>query len=46
MKNVWRVGMVIVVVAFATVAGAAQDNTMVLYGAPDRDWVAAVAAKF
>jgi iron(III) transport system substrate-binding protein len=46
MKNVWRVGMVIVVVAFATLAGAAQDNTMVLYGAPDRDWVAAVAAKF
>ena len=46
MKNVWWVGMVIVAAAFATVAGAAQDNTMVLYGAPDRDWVAAVAAKF
>jgi iron(III) transport system substrate-binding protein len=46
MKNVWWVGMVIVVAAFATVAGAAQDNTMVLYGAPDRDWVAAVANKF
>jgi iron(III) transport system substrate-binding protein len=46
MKNVWRVGIVMAIVAFATVAGAAQDNTMVLYGAPDRDWVAAVANKF
>jgi len=33
------------VLALAAVA-AAQENVMVLYGAPDRDWVAAVAAKF
>ncbi len=25
---------------------AAQENVLVLYGSPDRDWVAAVAAKF
>lgn len=27
-------------------SGAAQENVLVLYGSPDRDWVAAVAAKF
>jgi len=46
MKRWWWVGLPIMILAFATMAMAAQENTMVLYGAPDRDWVAAVAAKF
>jgi iron(III) transport system substrate-binding protein len=45
MKRWWWVGIPIVILAFAAVA-AAQENVMVLYGSPDRDWVAAVAAKF
>ena len=45
MKRWWWIGIPLMVLAFAAVA-AAQENVMVLYGAPDRDWVAAVAAKF
>jgi iron(III) transport system substrate-binding protein len=39
------VGLAAVIVAVAGVA-MAQENVVVLYGSPDRDWVAAVAAKF
>jgi iron(III) transport system substrate-binding protein len=39
------IGAVLAVLALATGA-AAQSNTLVLYGSPDRDWVAAVAGKF
>ncbi|MCX5736108.1 MAG: ABC transporter substrate-binding protein [candidate division NC10 bacterium] len=47
MKRWLWMGAAVVVLAFATGAQAgSQENTMVLYGAPDRDWVAAVAAKF
>ena len=47
MKRWLWMGAAVVVLAFATgVQAGSQDNTMVLYGAPDRDWVAAVAAKF
>ena len=46
MNRWWWLGAAVAVLALATMAGAAQDNTMVLYGAPDRDWVAAVANKF
>jgi iron(III) transport system substrate-binding protein len=47
MKRWWWIGVAVMVFAFATgVQAGSQDNTMVLYGAPDRDWVAAVAAKF
>lgn len=45
MRRGWWLGTVVVVLALATSA-AAQSNTLVLYGSPDRDWVAAVAAKF
>ena len=36
------------VMAVFLMAGVAtaQQNVLVLYGSPDRDWVAAVAAKF
>jgi len=39
------IGAVIAVLGFVGAAVAA-DNTLVLYGSPDRDWVAAIAAKF
>jgi iron(III) transport system substrate-binding protein len=45
MKRWWWVGIPLVILAVAAVA-AAQENVLVLYGSPDRDWVAAVAAKF
>ncbi len=45
MNRWWMLGVAIVFLVLATGA-AAQENTMVLYGSPDRDWVAAVAAKF
>jgi iron(III) transport system substrate-binding protein len=45
MKRWWRMGAFVAVLALATTA-AAQSTTLVLYGSPDRDWVAAVAAKF
>src|SRR5512137_1055255 len=45
MKRWWCLGVTLLALAMATGA-AAQQNVMVLYGAPDRDWVAAVAAKF
>ncbi len=37
--------LAVMVLAVAGVA-TAQENVLVLYGSPDRDWVAAVAAKF
>ena len=45
MKRCWWIGAVLVMLALAS-DGAAQENVLVLYGSPDRDWVAAVAAKF
>ncbi len=45
MKRWWAVGVVLMLVAWVGPA-AAQENVLVLYGSPDRDWVAAVAAKF
>ena len=45
MRHLWWAGAILVVLALAT-GSAAQENVMVLYGSPDRDWVAAVAAKF
>jgi iron(III) transport system substrate-binding protein len=45
MRRWWAVGVVLMLVAWAGPA-AAQENVLVLYGSPDRDWVAAVAAKF
>ena len=45
MKRWWWLGVVAAGLALATGA-AAQENVLVLYGSPDRDWVAAVAAKF
>ncbi len=45
MKRWWAVGLVLLLAAMAGPA-AAQENVLSLYGSPDRDWVAAVAAKF
>jgi iron(III) transport system substrate-binding protein len=45
MRRWWIVGIVGTVLALAGMA-AAQENILVLYGSPDRDWVAAVAEKF
>jgi iron(III) transport system substrate-binding protein len=45
MKRWGLIGAVLAVLALVTGA-AAQSNTLVLYGSPDRDWVAAIAAKF
>ena len=45
MKPWWWVGAVLVLLTLAS-EGTAQENVLVLYGSPDRDWVAAVAAKF
>jgi iron(III) transport system substrate-binding protein len=45
MKRWWWIGVAVAVLGLATAAGA-QSNTVVLYGSPDRDWVAAVAGKF
>src|SRR5512147_513978 len=45
MKRWWFVGAVVLALAMVTGA-AAQQNVLVLYGSPDRDWVAAVANKF
>lgn len=45
MRRWWAVGVVLMLVAWVGPA-AAQENVLVLYGSPDRDWVAAVAAKF
>jgi ABC-type Fe3+ transport system substrate-binding protein len=39
-------GALLVLVLALSNIGAAQENVLVLYGSPDRDWVAAVAAKF
>jgi iron(III) transport system substrate-binding protein len=45
MKHWWWIVAVVLVLALAG-SGGAQENVLVLYGSPDRDWVAAVAAKF
>jgi len=45
MKRWQIVGLVCAVVLLVGTAWA-QEKTVVLYGSPDRDWVAAVAAKF
>ena len=45
MKRWWWIGAAMLIMAFASGA-AAQQNVLVLYGSPDRDWVAAVANKF
>jgi iron(III) transport system substrate-binding protein len=45
MKRWWWIGAVVLVLALAS-SGGAQENVLVLYGSPDRDWVAAVAGKF
>ena len=45
MKRWWWIGTVMLVLGLAS-SGASQQNVMVLYGSPDRDWVAAIAAKF
>ena len=45
MKRWWVLGAVLLAMALATGA-AAQQNVLVLYGSPDRDWVAAIANKF
>jgi len=45
MRRLWILGIVgMLVVLVSTVT--AQENLLVLYGSPDRDWVAAVAAKY
>jgi iron(III) transport system substrate-binding protein len=43
-----RWGIILMTAIFFVLAGTAmaQENVLVLYGSPDRDWVAAVAAKF
>ncbi len=45
MKRWWIIVMAGVLFVLASTA-MAQENVLVLYGSPDRDWVAAVAAKF
>jgi iron(III) transport system substrate-binding protein len=45
MKRWWIIVMAGVLFVLAN-AAMAQENVLVLYGSPDRDWVAAVAAKF
>ncbi len=45
MKRWGWMGTALLVLALGG-SGAAQENVLVLYGSPDRDWVAAVAAKF
>lgn len=45
MKRWWIIVLAAVLFTLATTA-MAQENVLVLYGSPDRDWVAAVAAKF
>ncbi|MEK7205237.1 MAG: ABC transporter substrate-binding protein, partial [candidate division NC10 bacterium] len=45
MRHLWWAGAILLVLGLAT-ASTAQENVLVLYGSPDRDWVAAVAAKF
>ncbi len=45
MKRWLWVSAALAIMVLATRA-AAQENVMVLYGSPDRDWVAAVANKF
>jgi ABC-type thiamine transport system substrate-binding protein len=45
MKRWWWLGVAVLCLLWVTGA-AAQENVLVLYGSPDRDWVAAVAAKF
>lgn len=45
MRRWWWIGAAMLVLALAS-GGAAQENVLVLYGSPDRDWVAAVAGKF
>ena len=44
MRHLWWAGAMVLVLGLAT-ASTAQENVLVLYGSPDRDWVAAVAAK-
>ena len=45
MKRWWIIVMAGVLFVLASTA-MAQENVLVLYGSPDRDWVAAIAAKF
>jgi iron(III) transport system substrate-binding protein len=45
MKRWWWLGVAVMCLLWVNGA-AAQENVLVLYGSPDRDWVAAVAAKF
>jgi len=45
MRRWWIIGLAGVLFVLASTA-MAQENILVLYGSPDRDWVAAVAAKF
>jgi len=45
MKRWWWIGAVMLVLVIVS-SGGAQENVLVLYGSPDRDWVAAIAAKF
>ena len=45
MRKWWMVGIAGAVIALTGLA-VAQENILVLYGSPDRDWVAAIAEKF
>ena len=45
MKRWWWIGAVTLGLVMVS-SGWAQENVLVLYGSPDRDWVAAIAAKF
>lgn len=45
MKRWWWIGAVMLGLVIVS-SGWAQENVLVLYGSPDRDWVAAIAAKF
>jgi len=42
----WRIIVMAGVLFVLASTAMAQENVLVLYGSPDRDWVAAVAAKF
>lgn len=42
----WRIIVMAAVLFILASTAMAQENVLVLYGSPDRDWVAAVAAKF
>src|SRR5512139_4136950 len=45
MRRWWMLGVAAMLLGLVGMA-TAQENLLVLYGSPDRDWVAAVAAKY